>query len=537
MHVSKSFGVKLGAIIGVALALGLFWMFRPPNESGKDSRPSTGNASILAKQDHAESGPANKRTSGSSSVSVKGPQSFTVDELVAIYESRGAAAAIAAAKSMTGHERASQVLFILTYLARIDPEFVASELKEAGLDTVHQGFIVDAVMNDWKDGKKALEWATSNFTGDLLKKAAGGALRILARTDPNAALAYLETLSAGGSRSQAISDLFVSWGGCDPKAALKLLFDNFPADDRSSAIASVISGWTWAHPADAAAWVWTVQDETLRISLVSDLVRSWKLKSAAEVTAWVESLPEGPGKEAGRKAFEETVITTIECGFSTQAPDVSWKTKTVATMEDTDFWNWGSQDPEAARRFLETNPEGKDLAELATVVAAGISTKEGPEAAFDWAQTLQGVAAKQAMRLAVISWAGSDPAAAAKKLEAIAPEQRAPLATALAENWTQNDPAAAAAWVATYDGTEQKTLVREVLQKWTDSQPREAYAWLGTLPMGQSRDEGINYLMRREASSDPKSVLPWIDLLSKPQLREEMKQELDGYLKVDKKGK
>ena len=156
--------------------------------------------------------------------------------------------------------------------------------------------------------------------------------------------------------------------------------------------------------------------------------------------------------------------------------------------------------------------------------------KEGPAAAFAWAQTLQGEAGKEALRCAVISWAGSDPAAAAKNLEVFAPEKRAPLATALVENWAQHDPATAAAWVAAYDGAEQKSLVREVLQRWTDSQPREAYAWLGTLPMGPSRDEGINYLLRIEARTDPKSVLPWIDLISEPQLREKMRNRLNQDL-------
>lgn len=200
-------------------------------------------------------------------------------------------------------------------------------------------------------------------------------------------------------------------------------------------------------------------------------------------------------------------------------------------MGFTDFWNWGYEDTDGARKFLESPPEGTDLTELTKAVASAMSGKAGPEVAFDWAQTLKGEAKKNALRSAVISWAGSDPAAAAEKLEAVAPEERLPLATALAENWSHNDPATAAAWVAAYDGTEQKSLVREVLQRWTDSQPREAYAWLGTLPMGPSRDEGINYLMRREASSDPESVVPWIDLISEPKVREDMRQQLDQYLK------
>lgn len=527
MNVLKSPASVTVALLVAALATSLFWLHRPLRNAGAKPGGEPGGKPNPAFQVQVEAGHADRGNPAVVAVQIAG--SSTPDQLVAIYESKGAAAALAAAKGMTGPERETQVVFILTYLARIDPEFAARELKGAGLDTVHQGFIVDAVMNEWKDGKKALEWATSDFTGDLLKRAVGGALRILVKTDADAALAYLDTLPASGSRRQAIADIFVVWGGFDPGAALKVLAENFPAAERESAISSVITGWSQLHPAEAAAWVVNVQDETQRAALIADVARTWRFKSPDEATAWVESLPEGPGKEAGKAVFQETV-TRIVCGFGTQGPDVGWKTKTVETMGSSDFWNWAIQDPEGARKFLETAPEGKGLTDLAAATAFQISTKEGHESAFAWAQTLPGEAGKNALRCTVISWAGSDPAAAAKKLEGIAPEQRAPLATALAENWAQHDPATAAAWVATYDGAEQKLLVREVLQRWTDSQPRQAYAWLGTLPMGPSRDEGINYLLRIEARTDPNSVLPWIDLISEPQLREKMRKELDWYL-------
>lgn len=532
MPLSKSSGAKLAAIPFATLVLALLWLARPNDETGGDSRPPKASARI--ERDQVDPGQTDRRKSERAAVSAKAPHSFTVDELVAIHQSEGAAAAIAAAKGMTGEERTSQVVFILTYLARIDPELVANELKDAGLDTVHQGFVVDAVLSRWKDGKKALDWATTHLTGNLLKTAVGGALRILVQTDPDAAMAYLENLPASGNRSQAMSDLFSAWGETDPKAALKLIGGKLPADDLSSAITSVVAGWSRSHPAEAAVWVAAVEDDALRINLVGDVVRNWKSSSPAEATAWVESLPEGPGKEAGKAAIY-TIQEVISCGFGEdQGPDLSWKTKMVATMEDKDFRNWGYQDPEGARKFLETQPEGKELVELATIVAAGMSRKEGPEATLNWAQTLEGETAKKASRAAVILWSQSDPAGAAKRVEALEPDQRSSLTSDLTEIWSRNDPAAAAAWVAGYGGAEQKTLVREVLQQWTDSQPREAYAWLGTLPMGPSRDEGIHYLMRREAPSDPHSVRPWIDLLSEPQLREKMRTELeDNYLKAD----
>ncbi len=524
---------KMGAMIGLAFLTGLIFVFPQIGKFVSGPPVAGGNASIHVRKDRAESGPMSKQARGNASKSGLVPGSFTSDELVAIYESKGAAAAIAVAKGMTGPERETQVTFILTYLARTDPELAAGELKGAGLDLIHQKFVVDDVMSNWTDGKKALEWATSSLAGEHLKSAVGKALRTLVETDPDAALAYLDTLPACGSRDQAILDIFVAWGQCDPKAALKILAENFPVDERPSAIRSVILGWSRTESAKAAAWVAAIQDETERVELMGTVVRSWKSKSPAEASAWVKSLPEGRAKEAGKLIIHSTIAGMT----GTPASVDGWKTKMVASMNDFDFRNWAWQDPDGARKFLETDPKGKDLAELASTVALGMSRKDGPAATFDWAQTLQGQAAEKAMRAVVIRWSGSDPAAAAEKINAIAPEQRPPLATALVENWTQSDPASAAAWVKACQGPEQTPLVREILQRWTDSQPREAYAWLGTLPMGPSRDEGINYLMRREAPSDPESVLPWIGLLSEPKLREEMRRTLDAYFKTDREGK
>ncbi len=113
----------------------------------------------------------------------------------------------------------------------------------------------------------------------------------------------------------------------------------------------------------------------------------------------------------------------------------------------------------------------------------------------------------------------------------VEPERRGALASALADSWGRKDPAAAAAWAETYPGGDQKTLVRGILQHWSELEPREAYHWLGTLPAGESRDEGISYMILREAPRDPGSLLPWIDLISNPKLREEKRYLLGQYKK------
>jgi hypothetical protein len=200
-------------------------------------------------------------------------------------------------------------------------------------------------------------------------------------------------------------------------------------------------------------------------------------------------------------------------------------------MTATDLRNWGYQDPSGAKKYLEQATGETDLSDLASTVAAGMSGMEGPAAVFKWAQGLDAKVGDPALRLAIISWAGTKPAEAAEVIDQVEPDRRPALASALADIWSRKDPAPAAAWAASYPGSDQKTLVLQVLQQWSTSEPREAYAWLNTLPAGESRDVGISYMIIREAPSNPESLVPWIELLSTPELRKEKRELLDQYTK------
>lgn len=460
------------------------------------------------------------------------PVSLTVDELVAILERDGAAAALDAAKGLTGPDRDSQVVFILTYIARTDPEWVAKALADAGLSAVHQGFVVSAVMEHWQDGEKALAWASS-FTGDLRKSAVGMALRILVRTDPEKALAHVDAMPASDSRRQALSDLFVSWGEHDPKAALAGIDQHVSPEERMHTMEIVAGAWARKSPKEAIAWIATIQDKALSDRLLREVALNWSLVAPDNANAWLATLPDDPFKAGILESIAERERNTIRCGFNQAPPDQGWKGKPLAEMTETDLRNWGYQDPAGAKKHLEQATGDIDLSELATTVAAVMSAKEGPAAVFEWARSLNPKVGDPALRLAIISWAGTKPAEAAGVIDQVDPERRPALASALADMWSRNDPAAAAAWAANYPGSDQKTLVRQILQQWSASEPREAYAWLNTLPAGESRDEGISYMIIREAPSDPASLAPWIDLLSTPELRKEKRELLDRYTKQD----
>jgi hypothetical protein len=514
---------RMAYLAGFVLVAGVALLLRhreeAPSPSAATSPPSNGKSHrIQPDAPKDERPPAPDRKTGHR-------ESLTVDELVTIFNKDGADAALAAAKGITGPDRDSQVLFILTYIARTDPEWAAKALADAGLSVVHQGFVVSAVMDRWTDGEKALAWA-SGFTGNLRKTAVGMALRILVKSHPEAALAHVESLPDSGSRSQALLDLFISWGEHDPKAALDHLEGDLSPDERDSAIRYIAAGWARKSPAEVIAWLGTLQGPAMSALLIQDVALALPEEDAK---TWLATLPDDSTKTDVLNLLAAREQMAIRCGVDQAPPDQSWKGKPVSEMTTNDLRNWGWQDPASAKKYLEGATGEIDLGDLASTVAAGMSGKEGPAAVFKWAQGLDTKAGNSALRLAIISWAGNKPAEAAEAIDQVTPERRPALASALAETWTRNDPAAAAAWVANYPGSDQKTLVREVLQQWAASEPREAYAWLNTLPAGESRDEGISYMIIREAPSNPEWLAPWIELLSTPELRAEKRKVLDEY--------
>lgn len=520
---------RIAYLAGFVLVAGLALILCHREEARDASAASNTPAPSTAKNHRIQSEPAKDARPPALDRKTGHRDSLTVDELVAIFQKDGADAALAAAKGITGPDRDSQVLFTITYIARTDPEWAAKAMADAGLSVVHQGFVVSAVMDRWKDGEKALTWASS-LTGNLRKTAVGMALRILVQTDPEKALAHEESLPDSGSRDQALLDLFNSWGEHDPKAALSHLEGDLSPDERTNAIRYIAAAWARKSPAEVIAWLGTLRGPAMSALLIQDVALALPEEDAK---AWLATLPDDQTKAGILKLLVERERNTIRCGFDQTPPDQGWKNKPVAEMTATDLRNWGYQDPSGAKKYLEQATGETDLSDLASTVAAMMTGKEGPAAVFKWAQGLDAKVGESALRLAIISWAGTKPAEAAEVIDQVESERRPALASALADTWSRNDPAAAAAWAANYSGSDQKTLVYQVLQQWSASEPREAYTWLATLPAGESRDEGISYMIIREAPSNPESLVPWIELLSTPELRKDKRALLDQYTKRD----
>jgi hypothetical protein len=452
-------------------------------------------------------------------------------DLLTICDREGAAAALAAAKSQPWPNRDSAVYFILSHLAIENPEFVAGELKTAGLSTFLKSGVVDALLKNWKDGRKALDWAENQLTGELHCKAVAGALGILAKSEPDVAFAYLEKMSPGETRRQTICELFAAWGSQDPESAL-MKARELTSGDSQSATEHVLRGWAKADPATAAAWV--LETAPADGGWLAGVYQSWISISPQQAQLWFDSLPEGDAKKNAHLLTYRSSHIEMPVFSTRRVMDDSWISKSVSERTPTDHMHWAIQATAAARSFVEQNANDPASKQLAAQVARAISGKDGPSVAMDWAL---GLSAENGIRGQALwsffdDWSERDPEAAGKRLASMPPEDCGKLPISLVNTWVKQDPAAAADWVTRWKGEDQTMMIWNVIDKWPDQDPKAAYQWLGTLPAGAGRDGGIEKMIRRERDSAPDTLQPWIDLIFDTQLRETMRLESDQSPKL-----
>ncbi len=205
---------------------------------------------------------------------------------------------------------------------------------------------------------------------------------------------------------------------------------------------------------------------------------------------------------------------------------------------------WAKLDPEAALDWANTL-QGNDknsalnsvISEMATKdpmkAAAVAATMEGDDqaraygeiagkwastdfaAAEAWIQTLPAEARDRAMSDALESLASTDPAGAAAKVANIpAGNDRDRAVEDVAQAWARKDPAAAAAWVSQQQTEDPDDAIRGVMATWANQDSAAALTWIQSQPQGELRDEATSTYIWSNSSADPKSSIQLAESIS-----------------------
>jgi hypothetical protein len=165
-------------------------------------------------------------------------------------------------------------------------------------------------------------------------------------------------------------------------------------------------------------------------------------------------------------------------------------------------WNALEEDPELAREALgllaADSPERIALIQHFAMRMAD----ENPDAALEWAGTLESEQESAAARARIaLVIAAEDPTRAANLLS----ESGIP-------------------------GREFDVAIVQVLQRWAGKSAPDAAAWVATFPPGGFRKAGIEAVVSQWAASDPQAVFSWLSTLSDESIRGEATLAIAGAL-------
>jgi hypothetical protein len=154
---------------------------------------------------------------------------------------------------------------------------------------------------------------------------------------------------------------------------------------------------------------------------------------------------------------------------------------------------------------------------------------EDPDAALEWASTLESEreAAAARARIALVV-ADEDPARAANLLSeyGLANREFDVAVVQVLQHWADKSPPDAAAWVAMFPpGDFRKEGIRAVVTQWTQDNPQAVFSWLGNQSDEEIRKEAGDAIVQRFLAQPQEIRETWLENAD-PRIREKLSHAL-----------
>jgi len=174
--------------------------------------------------------------------------------------------------------------------------------------------------------------------------------------------------------------------------------------------------------------------------------------------------------------------------------------------------------------FVKRQPAGHDRQRAIQVIARRKVLRDGPEAAFAWAETLpedDRDFKQNVLRRVASSAAELNPRRAAEWAESlIGGEFESGLAQRVSTRWGRRDPASALEWLSTLPaGRARDDGVRETYRKWLAYDLEPAIAYVEEATLEPWLDPAVSLLARRISVDDPLGALDWAGKIRDEELR------------------
>lgn len=175
--------------------------------------------------------------------------------------------------------------------------------------------------------------------------------------------------------------------------------------------------------------------------------------------------------------------------------------------------SWASMDPvNAAQYYMENQGEfgGRGPGGGGADMVAAEWAKLDPNAALEWAKTLDGRERNQALESVVGEMARKDPAGAAALASTIDPESRGDAFAEVAEQWAATDFDSAEAWIRSLPSDEQGEAMASAIETLASSDPVQAADKALAMGSGDHRDEAVREVAEAWSREDPATAADWL---------------------------
>lgn len=322
-------------------------------------------------------------------------------------------------------------------------------LEEVGAieDDVRRSAAQQALLASWAERDLAglAAWFGERGAADEIHQQARDMLaELLARSEPEAALAWMEGGLPEPVRQELEGPFFRAWARTEPDAAaakLRELAGASPDDPRwSDLVGQVAALWAGMDVQRAVAWAQSLEDGAAKAAALQ-----------AAGSRWTEAHPQAAAAYAAQRGDAD--LLQLVAG------------------------KWAEIDPRAAAAWVQGLPLGEARDGAALHLASIWSQKDS---------------------LAAAAYAASLPAGNARDQAVLA----------AASHWTYTDPARAAEWIRRFpEGALRTQALEQLMSIWGRGEAQAAGQWLKALPAGPSRDAAMAAYRAAIESSNPGAVL------------------------------
>ncbi len=329
------------------------------------------------------------------------------------------------------------------------------------------------------------------------------AARVLAKSDPAAALALAEKIQLESYRVDALRAVLQEWARQDPKAARAALSGR-PEEKFQEAFArDLAEGWAHRDPLAAAEFAKTIPDARTRMMALALVAREMSRtdpKAAAAICTVVASLNKGRWHEQMRRV--ETAVSEVAEAFARHDPllAVQWATSLppgdggcLRPAIDGVAAGWAATDVRAALEFYSVEDQdghtgGNKGTGAAYPALAGQLAKTDVETALTLVRrTDRLVLQSHIIHNVAMELTARNPEEAARLVEQWEGVTdyygyRSDAASSVAETWARSSPEQAAAWAEKLQPAADRTAaLRAVAAVWARGSRDRAHAWAQSL--------------------------------------------------------